>query len=1155
MYNRTPLRKIKRIQFPYLATLNGLMIALSASVSGQEKLTDDRFFEDRVRPVLAENCFQCHGEANISVGLRLDTPTGFRTDDGQGSVLVPGNAEASRLIRAVKSHASVSPMPPEKKLKDEEIRDLEAWVDAGAQWPESTKPFVSDSQSTHWAFQPMMRLPAPKNDDAIWGKSTIDRWLYRAMQSKGLTPSGPASGPQLARRLAFDLTGLPPTLEQVDALEGYESEPEKVAELVDELLNSQAFAEHWARHWLDVARYSDSFGALFDSDDINPNAYTYRDWVVQSIQEDRPYDEFLKLQLNADHMSEPNSPDLAALGFLTVGLKFEDHEPDIIDDRLDTIFRGLQGLSISCARCHDHKYDPISTEDYYSLYSVFSEAKEKAVPIYRTDEDRVAFEVYESELRKHQFAFDRYRDEQHEKRFRKPYLQVAEYLLAADAQVADKTPIVVDASGRRSDGLHTTLVDRYIATLASAKSEHSSIFAPWISYTQSPGLSDEQIKQLSQEYRLWAVEEPVDDVQNVDGSNAEDNGLPNRNEEKPINSNVAKFFLTNPPSNKEELAQLYGNLFRTIGDEWLEGIQTARSANTSPPEQLMPESRDEIRRLMFNDEPALDVSNETLKDSLEEEFQGKFKELANAVTQFKASDAAPLQARVIVDGGEREQYVFVRGKQDRVGPKVEPHFLTILDPEQEQYSWQSAREQLAQSVADPHNPLTARVWVNRVWGHLFGQGIVATPSDFGVRGSQPTHPELLDTLALDFIKKDWSTRELIRKIVLSAAYQQASSDRAEMHAIDPENKLIWRMNRKRLSSESIRDAILATSGMLDRTLGGKPIRDESSENRRRTIYSLVNRRHPTSLAKTFDFANPMMHSPKRHETIVPQQFLWLMNGEFVAASLSEVEFSEAKFAESEEASDASEGSEASVDGESSTDIVSLIYRRILQREPTEEEYGLTEQFLSEAGPSSSLPILDRFSAWRYGTATIHRNPIRISDFVEFESIDDGKWEHDGFMLDASGGTPGDNAARAVVRRWIVPEEGTIQITNSIRHHDDEERKSHHDGVAALIFLNREVVLKKCTANFSEHELNPDETEVKAGDTIDFVVHKRKNSDSDRFEWKIDIELKPTATDAESWTTNSEQHFRTDIRSLHPHLSEIVQLVQVLWMSNEFIYID
>jgi hypothetical protein len=243
--------------------------------------------------------------------------------------------------------------------------------------------------------------------------------------------------------------------------------------LVDELIDSPAFAEHCARHLLDVARYSDSFGALFDNDDINLDAHTYRDWVVQSIQEDRPYNDFLPQQLNADHMSEPNSPDLAALGFLTVGLKFKDCEPDIIDDRFDTIFRGLQGLSITCARCHDYKYDPISTEDYYSLYSVFAEAKEKTVPVYSTEEDQVAFEVYEFELRKHQFAFDRFRDEQREKWFRKPYLQVAEYLLAADAQLADKTPIVVDASVVRSDGLHMALVDRYTADISLCRSRFS----------------------------------------------------------------------------------------------------------------------------------------------------------------------------------------------------------------------------------------------------------------------------------------------------------------------------------------------------------------------------------------------------------------------------------------------------------------------------------------------------------------------------------------------------------------------------------------------------------------------------------------------------------------------------------------------------------
>ena len=269
----------------------------------------------------------------------MDIPDGFRTDDGQGSVLVPGNPATSRLIRAVKSHSSVSLMPPERKLKDREIQDLETWVETGEKWPKSTTPSVSDSQSNHWAFQPMKPLPVPRNDDQRWSKNSIDRWLYHEMQSKRLTHSEPASSTQLARRLAFDLTGLPPTQEQVDALEGFESEPEKSMELVDELVDSQAFGERWARHWLDVARYSDSIRALFDENDFNSNAYTYQDWVVRSFQDDLLYNKFLKLQLDADHRTEPNSPDLAALGFLTDGLKFEDNQPDIIDDRSDLSHR------------------------------------------------------------------------------------------------------------------------------------------------------------------------------------------------------------------------------------------------------------------------------------------------------------------------------------------------------------------------------------------------------------------------------------------------------------------------------------------------------------------------------------------------------------------------------------------------------------------------------------------------------------------------------------------------------------------------------------------------------------------------------------------------------------------------------------------------
>ncbi len=1088
-----------------------------------------------MRPVLIDNCLKCHCFNKASAGLRFDSVDGLRTDDGRGSVIVPGNANASRIIHAIRRDGTdVAHMPPDHELSEGDILAIESWINSGARWPQPASTTRAAAES-HWAFQPMRRVPLPQNpgpsstvppnQNPRWSKDPIDRWLLYAMQSRGLNPSEPASSRHLARRLTYDLTGLPPTQEQIEQLAGYESEPEKVEQLVDELLESVAFAEHWARHWLDIARYADTFGELEDSDDFNPHAYLYRDWVIQAFQNDLPFDDFIRLQLNADQIVDANAPDLAALGFLTVGNKFENNEQEIIDDRLDTIFRGLQGLTISCARCHDHKYDPITTEDYYSLYGIFAEASETTVPIFQQDEDRDVFARYESELRQLQFAFDRFVDQQRQLRYGKPYQQVASYLLAAaDTESAKK--ISVDKDGQRSDGLHTTIINRYRDVMESAKSEHSSIFAPWIAYTQTPSLSRDEIDRLAREYSQWTANRESD-------TEVEDE----RDYEKQIHPSIAEFFVASPPKTKEELAKRYGDLFRLIADQWRTEVERAWATGTVAPIQLADEYHDEIRRLMFDEDPSLDVNNDTIKDSLDEATREKFDELFDAIREFKSSDTAPPQARVIADGGEREQYVFVRGNPDRQGGKVEPRFLSVLNPEPELFSWESARGELAQAITDPHNPLTARVWVNRVWGHLFGQGIVDTPSDFGVRGSSPTHPELLDRLALDFIKHEWSTRDLIRRIVLSAAYQQSSHDRADMQAIDPANRYLWRMNRKRLSSESLRDSLLATTGQLDQSVGGRAIKEDDTENRRRTIYAEVNRRHPSSLAKTFDFANAMMHSPQRYETIVPQQTLWLLNGPLATTLLQ------------------SDLEDLTEDDNSAELVTEAIYRRVLQREPTDEEIQLAIPFLEQAASQSSTPVLDEYSAWRYGIATLRRQPLRIEEFTEFDSNDDESWSLDGYRLDAAGGELGDGPIdRVVVRRWIVPTDGDLKLDSMIIHSQEDDKSSHVDGIAALVLRSGASVVGKCTVKNSEQELNADLRSVKRGETIDFIVHPRTNHEEDRFEWKIELVLKPDDSST-AWVTNSEQHYRSESIPLSTALSGPAQLMQVLWMSNEFLYID
>jgi hypothetical protein len=481
---------------------------------------------------------------------------------------------------------------------------------------------VIDSQE-HWAFQPPHRSPPPEVKHSHWPRNDIDRFILFKLESAGITPSPPAAPRALLRRLYYDLTGLPPAADELDEFAADPSDARYQA-AVDRLLASPRFGERWGRYWLDVARYADTKGYVFQEDRNYKHAYTYRDWVIGSFNNDRPFDQFVIAQLAADQIDDKSSA--PAMGFLTLGRRFLNNRHDIINDRIDVVCRGLMGLTVGCARCHDHKFDPISADDYYAMYSVFSNSNESP------------------------------RD--------------------------DAPPMLVDAE------------------------------------------------------------------------------------------------------------KLHG------------------------------------------------------------------------------------------------QVVYLRGNPANPGPKVERHFLSCLAKSQNgrppTFQHGSGRFEMAHAIASRDNPLTARVWVNRVWSHLFGQAIVTTQSDFGTRGNPPTHPELLDSLAVSFMDDGWSTKRLIRELVLSSTYRQASDDRPACVAVDPENQLWWRHNRRRLDLEALRDSLLVAAGRLDETMGGPSVQLTTAPfSTRRSVYGFIERQNLPAFFRTFDFANPNTHTPTRPQTVSPQQALFLMNSPFV----------------------------------------------------------------------------------------------------------------------------------------------------------------------------------------------------------------------------------------------------------------------------------
>jgi len=660
------------------------------------------FFERRIRPILVRHCYECHSEeaGKRKGGLLLDRESGWKEGGRTGKAIVPGVPGASLLVEAIGYGNEDLQMPPTHPLADSERSLLVEWVRRGAPGPVRTQgegegegglpaeggiEGIFARAAEHWSLQPVRAGDLPEVDHPGWRHNPVDRFVFSRLAREGITPSPQADSHTLTRRISYALTGLPPGDD-----EWYELAPE---ELIDRLLDSPRFGEHFARMWLDVARYADTaitYRADTKTPHYYPYAFTYRDYVIEAFNEDTPFDQFVREQLAADLIApDDEEPELAALGFLGVS-PHRSMGPDFVDDLIDTTTRGLLGMTVSCARCHDHKFEPIPIEDYYSLYGVF-------------------------------------------------------------------------ASLDRPE--------------------------PW---------------------KLEAYPE-------ISGYEA----------------------LT---SEREDYAKKRAEIDREIEEA---GDKTLRANNRSVADSIEQTSLAEL--LLFH-------------------------------------DGAPVRAMAV---GEREKpvtpSVFERGDPSNRGERVPRRFLRILDPDQEAFARDnSGRVDLAEHIVDPANPLTARVYVNRVWGRLMGDHLVDTPSDFGFEGEKPSHPALLDFLAADFMANGWSTKQLVRRIVTSRAFQQSSRDRPEVAEIDPENELYGKANRRRLQIEELRDSLLALSGNLDLRMRGRPGEwwGESAMNRR-SIYGYVNRFNLDPTLRNFDYPSPTSTHGSRPSSIVSQQALFLMNSPFL----------------------------------------------------------------------------------------------------------------------------------------------------------------------------------------------------------------------------------------------------------------------------------
>jgi len=851
----------------------GLFLFPVSFSQGNEKFPESF---SKASQVLSKHCFSCHSTTEkIRGGLDLSSMDKILKGGSSGQVVVPGKSRESLLIQMVQP-GGLQHMPPKGQLSKGEIEVLKNWVDGLS----AASIKVNLSGRDHWAFQKPANPPLPKVNQIHWAAQPLDAFVLARLEAKGLKPSPKADKTTLIRRAYFDLTGLPPS---TDAIQKFLNDDSANAfeKVIDELLASPAYGERWGRHWLDLTRYADSGG--FHNDVPRPNAWRYRDYVIKSINEDKPFAQFIREQLAGDEMENSQEEQLIATGFGRNGPSNDDNmgktPQDIEKYRLDELdgvisntFTTFLGVTLGCARCHDHKYDPIPQADYYSLYGVFA---------------------------------------------------------SSDEPGGEPSPL--------------RLIDR---------------------------------------------PQPVEPV------------------------------------------------------------------------------------------------------------------------------------------------IFLRGSPGNRGPSVPRRFLSALAAS-DTAAWQngSGRLELAQAITSPSNPLTARVTVNRIWMHLFGTGLVDTPGDFGVRTERPRHAELLDWLSAEFMEKGWSRKSLLKTILQSETYRQCSDRRTDAETVDPENRLLARMNRLRLDFEAQRDTVLAASGQLDLTVGG-PSADLASDPAvtRRAVYARIERQNLPGIFRTFDLASPDAHAPKRYQTTIPQQALFYLNNPFVLNQSSEI---------------------ARLSGNAPDDRIQEIFRRTLRRNPADSELIACQQFLQTVSRQQQT---DRPGGWLIGWGALPEGNTTLLSFQPLTVVREGRLqggeqlpdpELGWVFLNRSGGHPGNDLQHCAVRRWTADNDCRLLLHGVLTHSSEQG-----DGVRLRVLTGDGTLLAETVAANGTQTVAAGGIQLQAGQTVDFVVDCRSNSAHDSFRSKFVITQTVSGQPARLW--NSEQDFR---ETPAPRLDPWAQLAQTLLLTNEFAFID
>jgi cytochrome c553 len=911
---------------------------LAGSLSETPQAADQTdFFEKQVRPILVRHCAACHNAKAGIAGLDLSSAEGFQRGGESGPLIDREHLRESRLLKVIGYQEKLK-MPPAGKLKDEEIATLTAWISVGAPWPntKTQAAIVSEAKATNrssargfseaekkfWAFQPISHPELPVVRNRSWVKTPVDAFILKKLEEKELVPAEPADKLTLLRRAAYDLTGLPPSETEIREYLA-DNSPEAFKKVVERLLASPRYGEKWGRHWLDVARYADSTGN--DEDHRYPYAWKYRDYVIETFNKDLPYDQFVREQIAGDLIEPENSPGvnrrgIIATGFIALGPKAiaqQDKKKmlyDVYDEQVDVTTRAFLGLTVACARCHNHKFDPILTKDYYSMVGIFASTRSFSDPLafvsqslYKPLVAKQEYDLYLARKKAHEVEVKRWQDEMSgivdhakDKLIAEQAERLAEFMSAAHSVYHEKKDLRAVAGQRQLD---------------------EGLLKKWVDYLQ-PG----KVKQHLLEWH----NSPPDELARVAGD-------------------YQKRFLARLAEWKVEEGK-----WRASYEE------AARGGKELPSRPEFTAGKDRFFHEVYFGKGPFSVTPEDQTRFSADQAQ-RLSEIKKELAELKKkAPPEPEMACAVEDGEITNQKVFIRGDYHNEGEDAPKGFPLILSAHTKQplIKSGSGRLQLAEWIIQPEHPLTARVMVNRIWQWHFGEGLVRTPDNFGKMGEQPTHPQLLDFLARKFIESGWSIKAMHRLIMLSSAYQMSceGSDRS-FHA-DPENRLLSRFNRRRLSVEELRDGLLAIDASLDLTIGGTlqsgTGTDGENDNmrlslnpeklNRRTVYLPLRRANLPTLLNLFDFGDATTGAGKRQLTNVATQALFWMNSEFLTERSKN--FSRSLIEQK---------------GLSDDDGIKLAYICILNREATKEEVLQGLDYLSKFKQQYSK---DKLDAWQ-----------------------------------------------------------------------------------------------------------------------------------------------------------------------------------------------